>query len=393
MKNTKTLFPVYWKNVYTACAIVMALMISACKLGDTVDKVIDQTNFVTDKTISSLEKAITTINDNSQSWQIALEDLEKDLVEDAEKLIRGEVSNLLQESIGAANSSINCLIDIIPAKVKNSLEVMLANLKEEAPPVPSPTICNTNLKDIDLDLDENVWSTLAFYGRDFEDCSVFSLHLIDANETGNETRLEGNFFAKQSRYQMTANLSGQRDELLKYRQLELRFNGETLSTFNIKLPPLPPKPDSIQTLVSVNSIGPYTPPLVHGDRETNGNGPEIVARAEFKHDETKVYVRMYMWAGEIKNPADHPKRSIGEGYSPWYEVYTVEHGFKILKIIDSKQIEIRYTDIDHGIDRTSVPRADFFTVGDAGGDDIGIHTRIEKITFKTPLKVLIQEIH
>jgi hypothetical protein len=124
----------------------------------------------------------------------------------------------------------------------------------------------------------------------------------------------------------------------------------------------------------------YHPPLVEGDREFGGNGPEVTVRVRVYIDNNELKADIHMSAQEKLELFDVPV----EGDTNAYGTRTVIlwrpgpewEGWEIRRLIGKSESSYTYTDDDNDPDRYDFYGLDelvqtFKIIGDTSGDDVG----------------------
>lgn len=119
--------------------------------------------------------------------------------------------------------------------------------------------------------------------------------------------------------------------------------------------------------------GPYLrlcPNHINGDREFNGNGPDVEANAELRIDDArKIYVDLFLHEKETKHDWT-------ECQGDWTKlIYTAPNGWEIKSIKTDMISTTSYRDTDHSLDVPVVSGGDlvkrFEIIGDTHGLDVG----------------------
>lgn len=126
----------------------------------------------------------------------------------------------------------------------------------------------------------------------------------------------------------------------------------------------------------------FIPPHVGGDREYDGNGPDVFASGTLLGVGTnRLRVRIFMDAIETKSDFTRAR-----GTSPEFLIYVAPPGQCVQSVSRGTYDEIRYRDNDHGVDSFDGQVAGSFVndwsfVGDTGGDEAGTETGAALTTF------------
>jgi hypothetical protein len=327
-----------------------------------------------------LDDAIAQLSIQSSEWQNIMNQLigQLDTLDDAlSQTIRGDVQNLVNRGVAAAGTQVLCILDIIGDRQKNALIRMKNNYLGTNDPVPEllPYICEVVPNYVDLgDL-----QLIDYYGYDLDmDClklTVLSGEVQrDVTEFVNQvTHYNINVFP--SNLALTNEDTGLRLSCASGR------GSEQLSTIGIQDEP-PTEED-----INPGTIA-YRPPHTRGDREFDGNGPNIWCNTSITRitNLTQLRIRIYMVAEETKSDWT---TATGEFYKT---VYTAPSGKNIKQILTVPTSDsIFYTDNDLGDD--TFPRGStglvnlYVFVGDTAGDDAGVDTQVTVVF--NPVEFLI----
>ena len=121
----------------------------------------------------------------------------------------------------------------------------------------------------------------------------------------------------------------------------------------------------------------HRPSLARGDREFDGNGPEVLVWAGIAiHNTNEIWATIYMRARETQ--PDWTTAASTWGYKLWDGD---EFGVKEVTSINSDTFSIdSYTDTDHAVDDLEQPAGElvkrFRVTGDTSGDDVGTDTGV-----------------
>jgi hypothetical protein len=118
------------------------------------------------------------------------------------------------------------------------------------------------------------------------------------------------------------------------------------------------------------SITRLCPTHIGGDREFDGHGPDVTARATLskRNDNKEVWVTLYLHAKETRSDWT-------EAEGTWErKLWTAPAGKKIISFETDISSEANYRDTDHALDKPSVQGGlveIFEIMGDTGGNDVG----------------------
>lgn len=343
-------------------AFVLPLLLSSCNQVDDISGNLDDA-------IRVLDNGIDRISGESQSWRYALEEVRATLPEGFHN-IKEEVGMLLNEGLGSSTSSIICIVDAVPNRMVRGLEGMKASLLGfNSAPAP-PTVCQTSMAIIDMNLPEFSRRKLILNGYDFTNWELLKLELfaLDANETLDiTTRL-----SKQSNYQYTINLAGIDDLLFKHHSLRVIFNKEIISEFSIIKENAPER----YTLDFVpNDLLQYCPDHIAGDDKLGSDDTEVAVSAEiFTVNQTEIWVHL---SYHIYEPAG----DLTEARSDWQvKIYPTSDleppvgDYKITRILSPTFASANYVDDDETVDLPVVQGnlvRTFRCQADTDGGDLG----------------------
>lgn len=135
------------------------------------------------------------------------------------------------------------------------------------------------------------------------------------------------------------------------------------------------KETTIEThTVSIPSIFDFCPKHVRGDREFKGHGPRVTAEAKLYHDQSNLYVQIYLNAIETKKDWTQAEGSYVK------VIFSAPYGYKIHRYSPTYS-SLSYTDKGHGIDYRTPTSGDhlvkrFDVMGDRKGKDIRVRKDI-----------------
>ncbi len=320
-----------------------------------------------DEAVAVLDDAIADITAESASWRGILEGVVEDLPETTHD-IKSEVSQLINESIGATSSNIICVIDAIPTRILRKLNEFKAKLTTGGViPALSPTVCQVSLPTIDLNTNEVTRRTIVVNGYDFDNADLLKVEL--RKNSGQSITLN-NRINKQSNYQYTIDIANMDDVLGAYNQMVIVFGSEDISQFGIihKEEPL------IETVeFRPRDFGPECPTHIGGDREFDGHGPNMTAQARiYIVNEKEIWAEIYY---HVKETVSDWTEAKGEwSYKIWPTSQNpAPPNYKIRRILSSVSSARTHRDDDHSPDILSSSGLvdNFICVGDTGGDDVG----------------------
>lgn len=349
---------------------VLLFFILGCGLKRTIQ---DTAQDLTNNTAAMLDDAIDEISHESESWQSTLQELTEKLTDEAQSTIRNEVQNLANRTIAAAGSELRCNVDFLGARVVQALQRIKAELLKKPIPERSPAICQVIPSSIDMNLMPNRRNKVDISGYDFDN-QPLKLYLINnVNEKIDLTYA----INRVSHYHLVLNL-GSNGALLNEAssRLVLEYKDKEMSSIAVTQPVIPDCKEEEKSFSP--DVITFIPEHTQGDREYNGNGPNVNARVSIYIDNNTVKAKVYMRAKESKSDW-----STAEG-SAVLNIYTAPSNRRIVSIVSDKETSINYIDSGHSEDFFEKGSGElikrFAFVGDTDGDDAGTRTRV-KVTF------------
>ena len=90
---------------------------------------------------------------------------------------------------------------------------------------------------------------------------------------------------------------------------------------------------AVQSTIQANLRGhiEYMPPLVNGDREFGGNGPDVQVSVKFFVENGLVKAQLWMYARETKSDW-----TTARGLSPKQVVYRPQSGFRVVRRVEDR---------------------------------------------------------
>lgn len=366
---------------------LLSILITGCSIGDKIEKatekITDTVSDVTGNTLATLDDAIDALDRNSASWQSVLQDTTSKLTSDAQSTVRNEVSDLLNRSVAATGGELRCNMDFVGARVRQALARIRARLMHQPVPAVEPALCQVTPAAVDMALDPGRRTKLEFFGYDFDTTPIkVTLH------EGTRTRDVSSELDRLTHYHMTLNLGGNGVPLSKTSdRLTLEWQNRQISSIAVIQPATPVCKEEDHTVLPQAKLT-YTPPHTRGDREFNGNGPEVWANAKWINEGTHINFRLWMKAQETRKDW-----TTAEG-ERIIQYYTAPPGKRIDRIVSGAESTAHYVDTDHNDDRQgggpNGPVKEFVFRGDRNGDDAGSYTGVD-VTFN-PLVVRLVEV-
>jgi hypothetical protein len=356
------------KNLISAFFIVFVLV--GCGLKRTIQ---DTAQDLTNNTVAMIDDAIDEITHESESWQATLQELSEKLTDEAQSTVRNEVENLANRTIAAAGSELRCNVDFLGARVIQALQRIKAELLKKPIPERNPAICQVVPSAIDMNLTPNRRNKVDISGYDFDNQPI-KLYLV----TNDNQKVDVTYAINRlSHYHLVLNL-GSNGVLLNENsgRLVLEYKDSQISSIAVTQPVIP---DCREEEISFSpDVITFIPPHTKGDREYDGNGPNISARVNIYVDNNTIKARIYMRAKETKSDW-----STADG-SGIFNIYTAPSKKRIMAIVSDKETNTNYTDSGHSEDFFEKGNGElikrFAFIGDTDGDDAGTRTRV-KVTF------------
>lgn len=349
---------------------VLLFFVIGCGLKRTIQ---DTAQDLTNNTVAMIDDAIDEITHESESWQATLQELSDKLTDEAQSTVRNEVQNLANRTIAAAGSELRCNVDFLGARVVQALQRIKAQLLNKAIPERNPAICQVVPSSIDMNLTPNRRNKVDISGYDF-DSQPLKLYLINnANEKTDVTHA----INRVSHYHLVLNL-GSNGALLNEgsSRLVLEYKNNEISSIAVTQPVIPDCKEEEKSFAP--DVITFVPPHTRGDREYDGNGPNINARVNIYVDNNTIKARVYMKARETRSDW-----STAEG-SAIFNIYTAPSNRRIISIVSDKETSTSYTDSGHSEDFFEKGSGElikrFAFTGDTDGDEAGTRTKV-KFTF------------
>ena len=371
------------RSIFIRSLLLMVLLAGSVTACQRIDRVIDEIKNTREQTLFSIDEAITSIQNAPANWEQTLSRLESQLADDLQETIREDVQLLINRSVGASTTGVVCVMDAVPGRVIHSLESLRSKLLGGELTALPPTICITSHNVINLNQDKVKRMEVIYYGYDFDNRSGFSVYLLGNNNTKISMQTH---MAFQSDYQFTIDLSTFSDiDMEAYKSLVVEYQGTELSRIIIQQKTVPP-PLTQTVYITPNSFS-YMPPHVRGDREFDGNGPNVRVSTYIYRNSRQAYMRVYMRAEETKSDW-----TTASGTSDRFYFYTAPNGWHIKEILGVTSFPgiVEYLDEDISDDIFNTTLGQYTVVGDSQGDDAGTSTQVS-INFAYKVPIVIEE--
>ena len=355
------------RKIKIALLLGTCLLLTQCGVRDWVDRLFSDT---TTQAVNVIDNAIADLSFESANWRDIMQKAIADLPSDIQSTIRTEMSDLLNRAVAATGAEIRCNTDFLRNRLAQGLQNIKANLLNQEPPQLEPQLCNIIPLAVDMGLSPDRRNKIEFYGYDFDKANIVALL-----ENDNGTVDVSNSLDRPTHYHMTLNLGGTGVNLNpRSQRLILRWNDRVISTIGI----IQASPDICATRtvnVLPNPVS-YTPPHTRGDRDFDGNGPDVTSRVRLINKRNSVDAEIFLEAKETKS--DWTTASGTRTVT----LFTPDSGWEIENIVGPTESSYAYRDNDHSLDRFpgTGPVRTYTFMGDGPGDDAGVHTRVE-VTF------------
>ena len=313
--------------------------------------------------VDILDEAIETLENGSLGWQSVLQSTVGELAANGHTLVRNDVSNLLTRAIQDVGVELRCTTDFLRDRVKEDLIRLRSQFTGETLTL-TPVFCVPNPPSVDYAFVEsgNLTSiTIDGYNLDAANIKVY---LVDNQ---NQRIDVSSKLANPTRYVITLNL-GSNGVPLDRRSNRIEFELPSgLQSVNINQP---------RAVEQVETIQPFftealCPTKIGGDREFDGNGPNVTASAVlFTSGDQKE-----LWA-HIELHVKETKKDWSEAQGSWdLPIWPGKLNAKITGFTPAGPSTAEYRDRNHQLDIPSIGGSAlvqrFEILGDTGGNDIG----------------------
>jgi hypothetical protein len=366
--------------------LFFAFLPASCDITDTIKS---DLTMLREQAVISLNDGINALQNQSTDWKPVLKDLETKIDKRVQDVLTYNIPYITNLASQRALSSVLCVKESVKDEVLYYLQVVRAELVTGVlPSLPHTKICSTSQITLDLNSPRSIRNQIIYTGY-----YIHSKDSIKAFLVNDKERLEipKNKLGFPDISTITVSLTDYSDDVLsRYTHLQLTYNKDVISAIAIdkKLA----DPPVIQTVTTNQREIIWIPPHTNGNNEFDGYGPRMISHLYLKHDGTRVFAQIYLYAQQTTSDW-----TTAAGTSQWVEIYAVKEGFRINKILEAtdylnllRNNNIDYVDAstDDYIVETVVGRA--IVVGDAEGPDAGIKTKIN-LNLK-PISIEIQKI-
>jgi len=359
---------------------LIALAVSGCGLVDSIRGLTDVAESSTDQVVGVLDSAIGTLAGSSADWQVVLQDAMDQLTDEAQSTIRNEISNVLNRGIAAVSLNVRCDVDFLRLRVRQDLMRIRARLLGGEVTI-QPVFCDIVPAAVDMSLEPDRRNLLEFFGSDFDAEPSMQVFLVNSGQLVDvSSQLD-----RPSHYHMTLNLGSSGVALGPASQrLIVRWQDADISTIGILQPFIPACRESVQRIAP----DPITliPPLVRGDAEYSGNGPEIFVRLVLTQMADRIDATITMRAEETESDWTTADGTITR------TIFQPPSGWAIQALVGETESADGYVDDDHAEETLfpAGPAHRFVITGDGEDDDVGRHTKVD--VFFEDLQVELVEV-
>jgi hypothetical protein len=349
-----------------------------------------------DRALNLVDEAITRLGDQSADWQLILQDTRDKLIKEGFNEAGSQVKQIIDRTAGNTLVVTFCVEDNFRQRLRQELLNIKAQLLGQSPDQKlKPVICKASAKGnpiIDL---SDYPNSIELVGYDLG--TNLKASLVEQGGTKDITS-----FYNSGMYEATLTLGANGPSLSDSSQkiiLTWKENGEEIKAIGITRtkakdcavkedwPPYTPfRPEKIA----------FNPPLIKGDADFHGNGPNIHTEVRLVNLGERVIAWVYMNAREVETNG-----STADGMLT-YTLITPPGGYQVLRVNADIKANFDYKDDSHEPDHPQGKGGDFYQpdkvtfVGDTAQDDIclqmncgGYHTGFE-MEFKPIQFSLIQ---
>jgi len=313
--------------------------------------------------VDILDEAIETLENGSLGWQSVLQNTIDELQANGHTIVRNDVANLLTRTIQDVGVEVRCTTDFLRDRVKEDLIRLRARFTGETLTL-VPVFCVPNPPSVDYAFVEsgNLTSiTIDGYNLDAAKIKVF---LVDRQNQRVDVSTK---LASPTQYVMTLNL-GSNGVPLSPQSDRLEFELPSgLQTVNINQPRAVEQVETIQPFFTE----PLCPTKIGGDREFDGNGPDVTASAVL----FTIADQKELWA-HIELHVKETKSDWSEAQGAWdLPVWPGKLGARITGFSPNTPSTTGYRDHNHQLDIPSISGSAlvqrFEILGDTEDNDIG----------------------
>lgn len=385
--NDNYLKHIWQGSLALLCSVFLPIVFFLSGCG--ISSQLKQTNVELHNAVDSFDRAIDALARQSSDWQVVLQTLEENLVDDTQSTLRVELNDLMRTGLLATGGEFRCDADFLRIRMERELRrirndfVRILNTGEPLlPEIPiEPHICSTVPVAVDLGVDEKRRAILDVYGFDLRSMAitaeVVSVNGVRRNVTGSLGII--------SDQQMVLDLtkSGALPEKGS-RQIVFSWNGKPQSVIPILNPTIEIRCTTHTELVTGDPET-FTPPHKKGDKEFDDHGPCVRFGLNLKLDaeRKKLWAEYRMDAWECPDDFCCEKKDFtqaeGSGSVLLFQVTSPNES--ILGFNLESNFYDEYIDNNHQSDIRTFggvkPVEKLIYVGDTDGDEAGTETKVE----------------
>ena len=165
--------------------ILCGVIILACIPGLQACSILDKLTRPTDTVTQSFDNAISSLGSQSANWQVTLQGLKNQLVQQGQSTLANEVQGVLNRGIATTSVEFRCNVTFLASEMSQALQDILARYKNQTPPGQPPHFCNIDPTAIDLRLTpDRRPATLNIYGFNFTNSNI-KVAVVDQNGSRN----------------------------------------------------------------------------------------------------------------------------------------------------------------------------------------------------------------
>lgn len=160
---------------------------------------------IVDQVTQVFNTALAQLGSSSTQWQMTLNNLENNLVQQGQQTLANQVQSLITRSTAGAFVELKCTVDFFHARLSEDLRALLDGFQGRPVPPPSPHFCNADPSAIDLRLTPGQRpATLNVYGYNL---STTNVTVTVENQNGSHANA-GGYFNVPNEYLATFNIVG-----------------------------------------------------------------------------------------------------------------------------------------------------------------------------------------
>jgi len=275
----------------------MATTLSAGSCGFSAEQVENPPLAAVQNASDQIDATVANLQNASASWQNELNKLESNLSADAKKLIDNDIQNLISRTVNHAGVEFRCDSDFVNHRVAEALIGIKDRIMGKPVPALEPEFCSLVPEYVDMKLVPSDVNVVTIYGYNFDTNAGYRLVLEDL---GGATHDVSRAISVPTAYAMTLSLGPSGVTLNgNSAKLDIYWKDRLISTVGVIQPQVEPKVcQSSVTMVPAQTVGPFIPPLIHGDQEFAGHGPTMWSSANLTNTSTDITLHLQFRAKE-----------------------------------------------------------------------------------------------